>query len=126
MSPVSLPAQITSAFFADGEIEYTTPNPRSFAFCTVVGVVGFSAAGVAAAPVRSGLIFCQRSPPSDVFITYCVPRNSAPFSLVDITSIGVHGARYFRPLMSVPQFCIGHGVMSWLNEVRRSKRTTLP
>src|ERR1022692_1508356 len=72
--PVSLPAHISSAFSGEGAMLYTTPKPRSFAFCTVAGPAGFSLAGFGAAPVRSGLIFSQCRPPSVVFITYCVPR----------------------------------------------------
>ena len=79
-----------------------------------------------AAPVRSGLIFSQCRPPSVVFITYCVPRYSVFFSIGEKTSIGVQGSRYLRSLISLAKFGIGHGVMSWLSEVRRSQRTTLP
>src|SRR5271167_2511951 len=117
---------MTSAFFGDGAMEYTTPKPSSLAFWTVTEAAAFSSGKFAAAPVRSGLIFSQCSPPSVVFITNCVPRNSMPLSIGDITSIGVHGARYFRLLISVPQFGIGHGEISWLNEVRLSYRTTPP
>ena len=66
------------------------------AFSVGVGVSDFSVAALAVAPVRSGLIWSQCSPPSVVFITYCMPMNSASFSIGDMTSIGVHGARYLR------------------------------
>ena len=123
---MSLPAQISSAFRGEGAMLNTTPKPRSFAFCTVTGPAGFSLGAFGAAPVRSGLIFSQCRPPSVVFITYCVPRYSAFFSAGEKTSIGVHGSRYLRSLISLPKLGVGHGVMSWLNEVRRSQRTTLP
>src|ERR1019366_4509583 len=73
-SPVSLPAHIWAAFRGEGAMLYTTPKPRSFAFCAMVGPADFSLATFGAAPVRSGLIFAQCKPPSVVLITYCVPR----------------------------------------------------
>src|SRR5271165_4842574 len=114
------PPQISSAFNGDGAILNTTPKPRSFVFCTVTGPAGFALGAFDSAPVRSGLIFSQCRPPSVVFITYCVPRKSVLFSIGEKTSIGVHGPRYLRSLISVFQFCTGHGEMSWLKEVRRS------
>src|SRR5271157_5921112 len=126
MRPVSLPAQISPAFKGDGAMLKTTPKPRSFAFWIVVGPVGFSLGAFGGAPVKSGLILSQCRPPSVVFITYCVPRYRVFFSIGEKTSMGVQGSRYFRSLISVFQLCIGHGAMSWLSEVRRSQRTTLP
>src|ERR1017187_6950593 len=107
INPVSEPTQTSFCASGEGAIAKTTPYPLSRASETEGGPEAFCFAS--RAPVKSGLILCQCSPPSVVVITYCVPRNRVFLSTGEKINIGVQGARYFRSAIEAPATA-AHGV----------------
>src|SRR5579871_3962301 len=124
MRPSSVPAHTIPSRIGDGAIVYTTPQPCAAASA----MVGCPVSGWAAAtpPVRSGLASDQCNPPSVVRSTFCAPKYSVRLSIGSKTMGDVQVNRYFRTGVGSPNDPSGHGAMSCIWLVLRSKRVSAP